>query len=278
MNAPFNNQWTVRLPSSATPFQFALAGVDAARLAALDAELIATLWDPATCPAPLLPFLAWALSVDVWDAGWPEAVKRSVIAASPMVHRRKGTRAAVEDALAAMRMSVRIDEWWQQNPLGRRGTFDVTVFVNAHVFDDELSVLNDRVQRNASAAVRASKPKSRAFDMRLGVEIRGAAAPAVVSQSMQIGKHDTSLRHERVRQVIPAAGAVSQSIQVRRHPASHGHNRVGQSVPAAMAISQSMQVHRGAGRINEATAGLSVPASLALGSQAAVHHGSWRMR
>ncbi|MEN1451482.1 phage tail protein I, partial [Pseudomonas aeruginosa] len=27
-----------------------------------------TLWNPSTCPVPLLPYLAWAFSVDRWDS------------------------------------------------------------------------------------------------------------------------------------------------------------------------------------------------------------------
>lgn len=62
---------------------------------------IATLWDPMNCPAGILPWLAWALSVDDWDADWPEGTKRNAIAASIAIHRRKGTPRAVKDALAA---------------------------------------------------------------------------------------------------------------------------------------------------------------------------------
>ncbi|WP_240332504.1 phage tail protein I [Pseudomonas aeruginosa] len=32
-----------------------------------------TLWNPSTCPVPLLPYLAWAFSVDRWDSKWPES-------------------------------------------------------------------------------------------------------------------------------------------------------------------------------------------------------------
>lgn len=57
------------------------------------------LWRPDSCPADLLPWLAWTLSVDVWDPSWTEATKRGVIAASIDVHRHKGTRSAVVSAL-----------------------------------------------------------------------------------------------------------------------------------------------------------------------------------
>ncbi|MEJ1412787.1 MAG: phage tail protein I [Candidatus Sedimenticola sp. (ex Thyasira tokunagai)] len=61
-----------------------------------------TLWNPAICPLDLLPWLAWALSVDEWDSSWTEATKRAVLAASVEVHRHKGTTASLRSALVAM--------------------------------------------------------------------------------------------------------------------------------------------------------------------------------
>lgn len=58
--------------------------------------------NPVTCPTNLLPFLAWELSVDEWNPGWGEDVKRAVIAASINIHRHKGTLGAVRRALAAI--------------------------------------------------------------------------------------------------------------------------------------------------------------------------------
>ncbi len=57
--------------------------------------------DPAKCPAELLPWLAWERSVDYWRDDWIEQTKRTVIAASVAVHRKKGTLAAVRQAIAA---------------------------------------------------------------------------------------------------------------------------------------------------------------------------------
>lgn len=53
-------------------------------------------WNPATAPAAVLPFLAWALSVDEWDARWPEERRREIIARSIELHRIKGTRGAID--------------------------------------------------------------------------------------------------------------------------------------------------------------------------------------
>lgn len=79
-----------------------------------------TLWNPATCPAPLLPWLAWALSVDIWDSQWSEARQRAVIAASVEVHRRKGTLGSIRRALEAAGYGTAIvRETWTYPRLGR---------------------------------------------------------------------------------------------------------------------------------------------------------------
>jgi phage tail P2-like protein len=59
------------------------------------------MWNPDTCPLAFLPWLAWSLSVDEWDADWPEETKRAVIRESIGIHRQKGTLWAVRRALAA---------------------------------------------------------------------------------------------------------------------------------------------------------------------------------
>lgn len=60
---------------------------------------ITDLWNPDTCPADKLAFLAWAFSVDEWDAGWPEESKRATIRDAWAVQSRKGTVWAVRRVL-----------------------------------------------------------------------------------------------------------------------------------------------------------------------------------
>jgi phage tail P2-like protein len=89
------------LPPNATPEERALSKATA-RIGLPDTALgIDTLWRPWDCPEELLPWLAWALAVDVWDAGWDVATKRRVIAASIPLRRRAGTVWAVMEALKA---------------------------------------------------------------------------------------------------------------------------------------------------------------------------------
>lgn len=57
---------------------------------------IATMWNPWTCPIETIPFLAWALRVPLWDEGWSESKKRSILAESPDLNATKGTYHALK--------------------------------------------------------------------------------------------------------------------------------------------------------------------------------------
>lgn len=111
------------LPPNSTPLERGLARV-AARLSDVPLPL-AALWDPATCPMPLLPWLAWALSVDSWDPDWVDATKRAAVANSIAEHRIKGTRASVEAVLERFDELVTIVEWHQTAPRRTPHTFEV---------------------------------------------------------------------------------------------------------------------------------------------------------
>lgn len=88
----------ILLPPNATQAERALEQATAG-LGELPAPL-RELWDPDTCPAHLLPWLAWALQVDVWDNGWSDDAQRAAIRGAITVHRRKGTPWAIKRALA----------------------------------------------------------------------------------------------------------------------------------------------------------------------------------
>lgn len=106
------------LPANASDFERAIEATTAG-LSDTPVPLRA-LWNPETCPVALLPWLAWALSVDDWASDWPEATQREVIAASVEVHRHKGTRGAILRALDAMGYGDDADliEAWQLPRLG----------------------------------------------------------------------------------------------------------------------------------------------------------------
>lgn len=84
------------LPPNATPQERAIE----ASIARPVPVPIRDLWDPETCPAHLLPWLAWAFSVDEWRADWDEASKRRMIRDAVAIQRRKGTVWAMKRVLA----------------------------------------------------------------------------------------------------------------------------------------------------------------------------------
>ena len=84
--------------------------------------------NPDLAPAHILPWLAWALSVDDWSDNWSEQVRRNVIKASVEVHRKKGTIGALKKALQAFNYeNVKVEEWFEYgaNPYFFRVFFDV---------------------------------------------------------------------------------------------------------------------------------------------------------
>lgn len=154
------------LPKTASAIERAVLSAELARIAMVDPTVIVSIWNPATCPASLLPWLAMGVSVDVWSNDWPEATKRAVIAASPMVHRLKGTLGAVRRALAAFDLETRVVEWWQDG--SRRGTFRVEI-----VYRNGGPVFDLATQSYAILSVDGAKPKSRVFTTRAVLRTRG---------------------------------------------------------------------------------------------------------
>ncbi|MDO9345220.1 MAG: phage tail protein I [Pseudomonas sp.] len=87
------------------------------------------LWNPDACPVALLPYLAWAFSVDRWSQSWPESAKRNAIKASYFIHSRKGTIGALRRVVEPLGYLIEVVEWWQTVPAGVPGTFALKVGV-----------------------------------------------------------------------------------------------------------------------------------------------------
>lgn len=113
------------LPYNATDAERALANT-IARISDVPV-LVREVWNPETTPASVIPWLAWAFSVDDWDSNWTDAQKRNVIKQSVYSQRIKGTIGAVTRQLAALGYTIQILEWWQKDPEGQPYTFDVYI-------------------------------------------------------------------------------------------------------------------------------------------------------
>ncbi len=96
---------TSLLPPNRTPLESALSEAIAARFPR-PIGAIRTVLDPDTCPAELLPFLAWELSVDLWDERWHEVKKRQVCRDAMKLHALKTTLAGIKAHVALVGSEV----------------------------------------------------------------------------------------------------------------------------------------------------------------------------
>lgn len=150
------------LPPSASALMRSLETVMAEPKQGLEVP-IAQLWNVDTCPAELLPWLAWSFSVEVWDTAWPESVKRDVIRSAIAVHRIKGTRGSVEAVLAAQGHDAEVSEWFEYQ--GTPHTFRVAVEITG-------DTAFDHTHRPAIArAVDTVKPVRSHYDMSFRVRV-----------------------------------------------------------------------------------------------------------
>ena len=145
---------------------------------------IRSLWDPWSCPASLLPWLAWAVSVDDWQDAWPEQIQRQAIEASFEVHRYKGTPYAVQRALDSLGIRTEVVEWWEPQGSGLPGTMRVTALLNDNISGGE-GLINAEMLSLVTRAVEKAKRGSIHFDVELGIALAEAftlaagAGPAV---------------------------------------------------------------------------------------------------
>jgi len=113
------------LPPNATAQERALSD-SIERIGAVPAA-VRDVWSPDACPASMLPWLAWAFSVDTWEQGWSQDQKRAVIKQSISVHRKKGTIGAVVEAINALGIGAQVIEWHKQIPAGDPYTFSLSL-------------------------------------------------------------------------------------------------------------------------------------------------------
>jgi len=111
---------------------------------------IREMWNADTCPVNLLPWLAWAFSVDDWNPAWSDDQKRATIKASYQVHRKKGTIGAIRVALNALGLGLQIVEWFEDEPVGDPYTFHV------HLTASQFPV-SQAALINALAVIRSTK-------------------------------------------------------------------------------------------------------------------------
>jgi phage tail P2-like protein len=154
------------LPSNATQLE-RLAAQALAQIERVPVP-IRDLISPTRCPLALLPYLAWAMSVDRWEEAWPESTKRQVIASSYYVHAHKGTIGALRRVVEPLGYVMRVVEWWQTTPKGVPGTFVLDIGVLE-------SGITEEMYETLTLLIDDAKPVSRHMvGLTLRLETRGA--------------------------------------------------------------------------------------------------------
>ena len=169
-----------------------------------------TLWNPHTCPEDLLPWLAWSLSVDQWDAQWPVATQRTVIAESATIHRHKGTVGAVKPALQSLGVTVDFLEWFEPvddlvlAPIQSTAphTFVFIVWAHGQAYTSGAIVLGLHTYQLIQNLVEQTKPASAHFDFLVGAKIKGDIA---VSSHSGGWLQSARLTHETKPVQVPSA-------------------------------------------------------------------------
>jgi phage tail P2-like protein len=137
------------------------------------------LWNPEACPEHLLPWLAWALGVDVWKTYWPLSVKRSLLKTAIEIKRKKGTARSVRDTVSAFGASIALREGWQMDPPGAPHSFAITL--NANTMGGQ--PITAEFQQDIIDEVGRSKPARSYFTVTAGVSATASIGVFAVARA-----------------------------------------------------------------------------------------------
>lgn len=144
----YNADYSECLPEALKkdPKMVALANATAATLldtsGIIDNVLIYSRFDE--LPEELVDILAYDLHVDWYDYNYPLEAKRDLVKNSVKVHKKMGTKYAIETALGSLFPESEVEEWFQYE--GEPGHFHIV-----------LDVTNQRITADYAAIIRAVK-------------------------------------------------------------------------------------------------------------------------
>lgn len=176
------------LPPGASELERSLSAVTHYAERGVAPEHVAKLWDPQTCPESLLPWLAWALSVDEWDENWPSEAKRALIARSVPIHKHKGTVGSVKRALSSLGLELEFFEWFEDTDdvylapyLSKEPhTFVFIAWANALPYTSRAVKLDQNLYDAIHRVTNQTKPQKAHFDFLVGMKMASAAAVGAI--------------------------------------------------------------------------------------------------
>lgn len=206
------------LPPNRTPLEAALAD---ATTFDLDPTPLRYLADSTRCPAALLPWLAWAMSVDGWDEAMAEQPRRELLRRSVEIHKHKGTAGAVRRALGALGVSVEFKEW-QDIPGAAPYTFGLTAWVNENHAGNEEAVLTPQLYQRLKRLVDDTRNERSHYSFQVGARFDQSGRFASASQAAAVGRWASdaqAVQPTPAEQPIKVANAVTTIATYRRSAA-----------------------------------------------------------
>ncbi|MEI9598044.1 phage tail protein I [Moellerella wisconsensis] len=186
------------LPVGSSPLELAAAG----SLAQIERVPIPIriLWNPDLCPVHLLPYLAWAFSVDRWDKDWTEKAKRDAIKAAMFIHKHKGTIGALRRVIEPLGYLIRVIEWWKTNETAGTFRLDIGVLETG---------LTEEMYHELEDVIFDTKPASRhLIGLNIQLEAQGqvyCAASSYLGDTLTIYAYSPSLISVTALDVLGAA-------------------------------------------------------------------------
>ena len=156
------------LPLNSTLMERALA---TAGDLGVDPEIIRGVADSARCPVDFLPWLAWAMSVEGWEAAETEEQQRALIRQSIPIHQHKGTVGAVRRVLKAVGVNAEFKEWTQIAGAVPY-TFELIAWANDNRAG-EGSILSEQLFQRLKALVDATKNERSHYTLKIGARFDG---------------------------------------------------------------------------------------------------------
>lgn len=171
------------------------------------------LWNPQTCPIELLPYLAFALSIDTWDPAWPEATKRALVSTAIDIQRHKGTAKSIRDIIRSFGGQIALREWWQMAPPGTPHTFSVVLSLTGAAGEAPSAGFIDQIidEIRRTKPVRSHFTFGQAIVVTGGIRPVGAARPALFHRLAAQTAVNASRTFDFTAGTLPIGATLSRS-------------------------------------------------------------------
>lgn len=161
-----------------------------------------------TLPESLIDILAYDMHIDWYDYSFPLEVKRSILKNSVRVHKRTGTKYAVETVLKSIHKGARVEEWFEYG--GRPYFFRIDIDVgNIGLSEKNIHEMVSELQAYKNARSHCEIIKYNLHAEKANVKI--GAFPqygeklkikAVLTESIRCGSRESVKAYQRSSQSI----------------------------------------------------------------------------